>query len=145
MTITARLVPQRRRVGAVGLGDPAPDVGQQRDREPVLGGELRVGVEVLRGDADDGCVERGEVLGAIAVGAELTRAHRRFVTGVEEQHHPLAPVVREPERAVGALQLEVRRLLTDAGCLGNSLDLAGLGTDLPPTLMPRDSAQHALL
>ena len=105
------LGPERGREGAVGLRDRAVHVRQQRHVEAVLRDEALVRVEILRGDAHDGRVERGEVIGAVAVGAELFRAHRRVVARVEQQHDALAAVLGELEGALGALQLEVGCLL----------------------------------
>ena len=87
-----------RRVGAVFARHLPAHVGQQRHVQRVLGGERLVRVEVLRGDADDRRAERREVIGAVAVGAELFRADRRVVAGVEQQHDALAAVLGEPER-----------------------------------------------
>ena len=61
-----------------------------------------------------------EVLGAVAVGAELFRADHRVVARIEQQHDALAAMLGEPERAVRARQLEVRRLLADLRGLGHA-------------------------
>ena len=83
----------------------------------MLGDEPLMRGEILRGDAHHGRVQRGEVLRPIAVGAELFRADRRVIAGVEQQHDALAAMVGQPEGAVRAGQLEVRRLLAHLGVL----------------------------
>ena len=93
-----------RRADAVGLRDRLVDVGQQRHRQPVVGRERRVRVEVLAGDPDDDRVEAVHVVGAVAVGAELLRADRRVVAGVEEQHDAPPAVLGQAEGALGALE-----------------------------------------
>ena len=81
------------RDGRVGLGHRLVDIGQERHVETVLGGELLVGGEVLRGDPHDRGVQGGEVLGAVAIGAELLRANHRVVARIEQQHDSLAAMV----------------------------------------------------
>ena len=93
---------QARGVGVVGHGHLLVHVGEQRDRERVLGLEAFMRGEILRGDADDGRIERLEVLRAVAVGAELFRAHHRVVAGIEQEHDALAAVVGEAKRTVRA-------------------------------------------
>ena len=112
--------------GAVGLRDLPVDVRQQRDVETVLGDEPLVRGEILRGDAHDRGVQRGEVLRPVAVGAELFRAHHRVVARVEQQHDPLAAMLGELERAVRAGQLEVGRLLAHLRGLGHARILSVL-------------------
>ena len=91
------------RVGAVLLGHLAALVCEQRHVQPVLLREALVRVDALRRDAHHRRVERAERLGVVAVGAELLRADRGVVAGIEEQHDALATVVRELEAALGAL------------------------------------------
>ena len=120
ITITARFTPRRGENASYALATVLVHVRQQRHVQAVLGGERLVRGEVLRGDAHDGGVERREVLGAVAVGAELFRADQRVVARVEQQHDALAAVLGELERPVGARQLEVRRLLADLRSLGHA-------------------------
>ena len=82
-----------------------------------------VRVEVLRGDPDHRRVQRGEVIGPVAIGAELFRADHRVVTRVEEQHDALAAVLGKLERALGAGQLEIGRLLADPGSPGHGVSI----------------------
>jgi len=84
---------QAGRERAVGPRDLSAHIGQQRDRERVLRAEPFVRCQVLRGDADHGHTQRSQVLGAVAIGAELFRAHHRVVAGIEEEHHALAAMV----------------------------------------------------
>ena len=65
-------------------------VGEQRDGEPVLGGEALVRVDRLRRDAEHLGVEVVEVVGGVAVGAELPRADRGEVARVEGEDDPAA-------------------------------------------------------
>ena len=96
-------------VGTVGFArDGAVLVGEQRDVEVVLLGELAVRVDALRRDAHDGRLERAEVIGTVPVGAELFRAHGRVVARVEQQHDPLAAMVGEAKRPLGALAARSR-------------------------------------
>ena len=97
--------PDQRRADAIGLGRLLVGVGQQRDGQAVVLGELLMRGEVLRRDADDGGVEPLEA--GVAVRAELLRADHRLVARVEEQDDDLAAVLGQRERAVGALEGEV--------------------------------------
>jgi hypothetical protein len=104
---------------AVGRSHSATDVRQQRDVERVLRDEGLMRVEVLRGDPHDGRIQRREIVGPVAVGAELFGADRRVVAGVEQQHDPLAAMVGEAERPVRARQLEIGGRLAHFRCLGH--------------------------
>ncbi|CAA9482882.1 MAG: hypothetical protein AVDCRST_MAG13-1272 [uncultured Solirubrobacteraceae bacterium] len=106
---------QERMGGAVGAGHAAVGIGEQRDREAVLGGERGLGVHVARRDAHHGRVEVVELLRAVAVGAELARADRRGIAGVEEEHDPLAALRRQGEGPVRAVQREVGRRVSGHG------------------------------
>src|SRR4051812_13561222 len=102
---------------AVGLGDGAVLVGQQRDGQAVPRDEVLVGLEPLRRDPDDRRAQAVEVLGLVAIRAELLGADRRVVAGIEQEHDALAAVLGQSERSVGALELEVRGLVAFAWCL----------------------------
>src|SRR5215213_1015312 len=98
--------PDDRGGGPVRLRDLLVGIGEKGDRDAVLGHELRVRVHVLRGDADNGGIERRHVLRPLRVGAELLRAHRREVARVEEQDDPLAAMVGEAEAPLRPIELE---------------------------------------
>ena len=90
-----------RRHGRVGLGHRLIDVGQQRHIETVLGRELLMRGEILRGDPYDRGVQGCEVLGAVAVGAELLGANHRVIARIEQQDDALAAMIRELEGTFG--------------------------------------------
>ena len=118
ITITARLTPSAFTAPYL-CATSLSDVRQQRHVERVLGDEILVRGQVLRGDAHDGGVQRSEVARPVAVGAELFGADHRVVARVEQQHDALAAMLGELEAARGARQLEVRRLLADLRRLGH--------------------------
>ena len=75
--------------------------------------ELLVGLDPLRGDSDHRRLQAPHVIGPLRVRAELLGADGRVVPGVEEQHHPFSEVIGEPERPVGAVELEVGCAIAD--------------------------------
>ena len=81
------------RHGRVGLGHRLVDIGQQRHVETVLGRELLVRGEILRGDPHDRGVQGCEVLGAVAVGAELLGAYHRVIARIEQQDNALTAMI----------------------------------------------------
>src|SRR6478735_6125431 len=80
---------------AIAAGDGLVGVGQQRELEAVLAGELVVALHALRGDAQHLSVERLELGEVVVVAVQLLGAHRRVVARVEDQHHWLAGIVAE--------------------------------------------------
>src|SRR6266849_7304687 len=81
--------------------------------------EAAVRFQVLGRDAHDRRVQLRHLVGVVPVGAELLRAHRRLVAGVEEQHYALAAVVGQAERSLRPLELEVRRRIARLRSLGH--------------------------
>jgi hypothetical protein len=75
---------------AVRVADDLALVGQQREREPVLGRERLVAGHVLGADAEDLGTDVGEVVEVVVVAGELRRAHGRVVARVEHEHDRLA-------------------------------------------------------
>ena len=68
--------------------------------EPVLGDEALVRVDRLGRDPQHLGVEIVEVVGGIAVGAELARAHRREVARVKGEDHPAAAEGGQPDASL---------------------------------------------
>src|SRR6478736_7639139 len=77
------------------LANGTVGVGEQREREVVLLGELQVGVDGVRADPDDLRAGLGEVLEAVAEGARFLRAAGRVVLRVEVHDDPPALLVGE--------------------------------------------------
>ena len=78
--------------GAVGLCDRLVDVRQQRHVQAMLGGEVLVRGDALRGDSDDRGVQRGKVLGVVAIGAELLLHKTSMVGANRSQYNRFAPL-----------------------------------------------------
>ncbi|MGD0452907.1 MAG: hypothetical protein ABSB69_04865 [Solirubrobacteraceae bacterium] len=73
------LDPEARGERVVFARDILLHIREQRHVERVLGDEPLVRGQILRGDAHNGRVQRGEVPGAIAVGTELFGADHRVI------------------------------------------------------------------
>ncbi len=93
---------------AVGLADGVRRVGQKRDidvAQAALGSRGLhpgpVAVERVRGAADDGALDLGELLDAVAEGNDLRRADEGEVLRVEEEDHILALVLLEADLQLG--------------------------------------------
>src|SRR6185436_5795484 len=91
--------------------------------------EALVRVHTLRRDADHRRVQRVERLGVVAVRAELPRALRRVVAGIEEEHHALAAMVGQLETAARALELEVRSGLAYVRMLRHEPRMSGAAVE----------------
>src|ERR1700730_4793599 len=85
----------------------------------MLGDELGMRVDALRGDPDHRRPQRSERLGLVAVGAELLRANRRVVARVEQKHDALAAGIGEAKGSLGTRELELGRLVTYGRGLGH--------------------------
>ncbi len=96
------------RIDAVERADTAAGIREQLGGEAVLGPERLLGLHALGRDPHEPGAELSDLLRVVAVGAELLGADGGVVAGVEQQHDWLAAVLAEGERAVRALEREIR-------------------------------------
>ena len=102
---TLKTASRRRRTPSRQLG---VRVGEERRGQAVLALERFLRRHALGRDADERGAELGHLVRRVAIGAELLRAGRRVITGIEEEDDALAAVLRQRERALRPLEGEIR-------------------------------------